>query len=111
MNEVELNKSIKEALRQYEAGIQELKAMIFPADYYMDIKSLARHSGISVRKLKDLIRHPDYPLPVFKVEGSIRIKKSEFEKWINRFRLSPEQNTNAVNHIVRDVMKDFQMST
>jgi excisionase family DNA binding protein len=84
--------------------------MMLPVDYFMNIKTLSRYSGISVRKIKDLIRHPDYPLPAYKVGGSIKIKKSEFETWLNKFRLTPEKSTN-VNEIVNDVMLSYQSST
>ena len=75
----------------------------------MDIKALSRYSGISIRKLKDLIRHPEHPLPAYKVGGSIKIKKSEFETWISKFRLSPESNT-KVDEIVNDIMNDIKKS-
>lgn len=105
----EINKTIKEALRKYETGIKELKALVLPCDYYMGIKSLSRYSGISIRKLKDLIRHPEYPLPAYKVDGSIRIKKSEFEIWVNKFRLAQDTSAN-VEDIINDVMKDIKKS-
>ena len=71
-------RDIEEIARQaLIAEIKELKAIMSPTDYFMNTKSLSRYSGISVRKLKDLIRHPEYPLPAYKVEGRIKIKKSE----------------------------------
>jgi hypothetical protein len=104
-----MNKEIRKSLNRFEAGIKELKALIFPVDYYMDVKALSRYSGISVRRLKDLIRHPEYPLPAYKIGGSIKIKKSEFEIWVNKFRLIPEQDT-KVDEIISDVMKDIKKS-
>jgi hypothetical protein len=107
----DIEKTIIAALKRFDAGIKELKSMVLPADYYMDIKSLSRYSGISIRKLKDLIRHPECPLPAYKIDGSIKIKKCEFETWLKRFRLTPAQQTHPVDHIVRDIMTTFQPST
>jgi len=95
---MDLNQIIKE--------IKELKALVFPSDCYMGIKNLAHYSGLSERKLRELLYHPLYPLPSYKIDGSIRVKKSEFDTWVKRFRLIPE-NTN-IDRLISDVMKDFQ---
>ena len=91
--------------------IDELKLLVLPADYYMDIKALSQYSCISVRKLKELIRHPEYPIPAYKVEGSIKVKKSEFEIWVKRFRLSQGEGINIIDEIVSNVMEGFQNSS
>ena len=104
-----MSEDIRKVLNEFEAGINELKAMVSPVGYYMDIKALSSYSGISTRKLKELIRHPEYPLPAYKIDGCLRIKKSEFDKWISRFRLVPESNT-KVENIVSDIMKDIKKS-
>ena len=101
---------IRKALQKYEEGINEIKSSIQPIDYYMSLKALATYSGISKRKLKDLIKHTEYPLPTFKIDGSIRIKKSEFESWINQFRLVPENRGKVVDEIVDDIIKDLRKS-
>lgn len=93
-------------LEQIIKEIKELKILVSPSDYYLKIKILSQYSGISERKLRELIHHPIYPLPSYKVEGNILIKKSEFDQWIQRFKqVSDEINVDAV---INDVMKDLQ---
>ena len=87
--------------------IQELKSLISPSDCYMRIKTLSEYSGISERKLRALLYHPFYPLPSYKVDGSIRVKKSEFDSWVKSFRLIPEESKD-IDELVNNVMKNFQ---
>jgi excisionase family DNA binding protein len=89
--------------------IQELKALVFPSDYYMGIKTLAKYSNLSERKLRELIHHPLYPIPSYKIDGSIRVKKSEFDLWLKKFRSVSDGNTD-LDKLVSDVMKDFHMA-
>ena len=101
---------IRKALHKIEAGIHEIKSSVHPVDYYMDVRTLSRYSGISCRKLKNLIRHQEYPLPAYKIDGCIRIKKSEFEAWLNQFRLAHENGDKVVEDIVNDIIKDLKKS-
>jgi hypothetical protein len=73
----------------------------------MGIKTLAKYSDLSERKLRELIHHPLYPLPSYKVDGSIRVKKSEFDLWLQKFRPAADANIN-IDELINDVMKDFQ---
>jgi hypothetical protein len=39
-------------------------------------------SGLSVRELRDCLRHPSHPLPHYRVDRKILIWRSEFDVWI-----------------------------
>lgn len=87
--------------------ISELRTLISLPDCYMGIKTLAKYSDLSERKLRELLNHPLHPLPSYKIGGSIRVKKSEFDIWVKRFRLRLENNTD-IDRLINDVMKDFR---
>jgi len=86
--------------------IKEIKSLISPSDCYMGIKVLSKYSNLSERKLRELIHHPLYPMPSYKIDGSIRVKKSEFDLWLKKFRSVSDGNTD-LDKLVSDVMKDF----
>jgi len=87
--------------------IKELKALISPSDCYMGIKALSKYSNLSERKLRELIHHPLYPMPSYKIDGSIRVRKSEFDIWLKKFKSLPQKSPN-IDSLIDDVMKDFQ---
>jgi len=72
------------------------------ADRYLDIGRLSAYSGISERKLRDLLRDPFHPLPHYRVGRSIKVRVSEFDVWM---RAHCRQDTSAhVNGIVNSVL-------
>jgi excisionase family DNA binding protein len=104
----DIKKTIRQASKGIEEKISELKLLVLPADYYMDICTLSSYSGISARKLKDLIKDPEYPLPAYKVKGSIRIKKSEFEEWMKKYKVLTSEGPERIDLIVSDVIKTIK---
>jgi helix-turn-helix protein len=58
-------------------------------DPFMSLKALSAYSGLSVRKLRQLIdRDPADALPVYRVDGRILVRRSEFDEWMRRYRIS-----------------------
>jgi len=55
-----------------------------PEDGYLDLRRLSRYASISVRRLRDLIKDPAQPLPVFRVGAKILVKRSDFDGWLER---------------------------
>jgi Helix-turn-helix domain len=72
-----------------------------PLDPYLSLKALATYSGLSVRKLRNCLRHPSHPLPHYRVDGKILIRRSEFDIWIAAYRRVGDPD---VDQIVDDVM-------
>jgi Helix-turn-helix domain len=72
-----------------------------PLDPYLSLKALATYSGLSVRKLRNCLRHPSSPLPHYRVGGKILIRRSEFDIWIAAYR---RVGDTGVDQIVDDVM-------
>ena len=72
---------------------------------YLSIRELEKYSGISQRTLWDLLKDPINPIPHFRVGSAgriVRVKKSEFDRWIQTQRPS---NTNEINRIVDEILK------
>jgi hypothetical protein len=72
-----------------------------PLDPYLSLKALAAYGGLSVRKLRDYLRHPSHRLPHYRVERMILIRRSEFDAWIAAYRRVGETD---IDQIVDDIL-------
>ena len=55
-------------------------------DPLLSLRALAGYSGLSVRKLRDLLADPDHPLPCYRGGGKILVRRSDFDQWAMRHR-------------------------
>ncbi len=55
-------------------------------DPYLTLRGLAGYSGLSTRKLRDLLVDPHHPIPCFRVGGKILVRRSDFDRWMGAFR-------------------------
>ena len=95
---------MKIRLEVLEQGVKVTKKFsIEPA--YFDLKGLHAYiaGAISVRKLRDLIKHPD-GLPHFRVGGKIMVAKADFDLWVQRFRQEPVNLDALVDKILADLI-------
>lgn len=53
------------------------------SDRYMSIKELVEYSGMSERTLRDLLDE----IPHYRPRKKILVKRSEFDEWINNYRV------------------------
>jgi predicted DNA-binding transcriptional regulator AlpA len=71
-------------------------------DKYLKLKAMSAYSGISIRKLRECIKDAEHPLPCFRMEGMILVKRSEFDRWMERhFRLRKRD----IDQVIDEVMK------
>ena len=69
------------------------------SDKYFDLKSLSEYSSLGVPTLRDHIRSEG--LPYFKVKGKILVKQSEFDSWLESFRVDSNcQLRGLVNSVI-----------
>jgi excisionase family DNA binding protein len=54
-------------------------------DRYLDLQKLSEYSSLAVPTLRDYIKRGT--LPHYRLLGKIVIKKSEFDGWIQQFRV------------------------
>jgi len=74
-------------------------------DQYFDLRGLEAYSALKVPTLRDYIKSGD--LPCFKVKGKILIRKSEFDTWLEDYRVN---RAKQINDIVDDVMSSLKSS-
>lgn len=63
-------------------------------DQYFDLKGLSAYSAIAVPTLRDHIRSKR--LPYFKIKGKILVRRSEFDAWVEKFRVNREQDLEGI---------------
>lgn len=68
-------------------------------DQYFDLRGLSVYSSLGVGTLRDHIRSGS--LTAYKVKGKLLIKKSEFDSWIEGYRIN---RSKQINDIADDVM-------
>ena len=79
------------------------KTAIVLKDEYFDFPRLSAYSKLGVSTLREYIRKKG--LPGFKMNGKILIKRSEFDTWMERFRMTKERNLES---LADDVIKDVK---
>lgn len=71
-------------------------------DRLFDLKSLSRHSCLGVPTLRDYIRSGG--LPHYKLKGKILVRLSEFNEWLESFRIGTKQQ---LDELVNDVIESL----
>ena len=71
-------------------------------DQYLDLKGLSAYSAVSVGSLRDYVKTG---MPHFKLKGKILVKRSEFDAWLERYRVNKKQD---LNNIVDDVISSLK---
>jgi hypothetical protein len=72
-------------------------------DQYFDLRGLETYSALKVSTLRDYIRCAD--LPHYKLKGKILIRKSEFDTWLEGYRVNKKQDLDNIIHEVMGSLK------
>jgi hypothetical protein len=81
------------------------KTDYLPKDYFT-IRELAYHSGLGERYIRDALKNPAHPLPSFRLNHkTILIAKSEFNEWLEHFRVD---QTSDLDSVVNLVLAEFK---
>jgi predicted DNA-binding transcriptional regulator AlpA len=72
------------------------------ADRYIDLKTLSAYSSLSVSTIRDYLSNSLNPIPSYCIRRKILIKKSEFDRWMDRHRVDNKRIDNIVNDIVNE---------
>ena len=68
-------------------------------DKFLDLRELSRYSCLAVPTLRDYMREG---MPHFKLKGKILVKRSEFDGWLEFFRVNRNQELNElVDGVIR----------
>jgi len=82
-------------LKQQENGIVKLSL----EDRYLDLRALSLYSSLAVPTVRDYIRSGT--LPYYKLRGKILVKRSEFDDWIQQFKVD---KTDELESLVEDAI-------
>jgi len=72
---------------------------------YLSVAELSDYCGISPRTLRDLLKDPVNPIPLYRIGAAgriIRIKKSEFDHWMESQRAG---QCDGIDEIVENLLK------
>jgi excisionase family DNA binding protein len=83
-------------------GLKNMSSTI-DTDCLLDLKKLSKYSSLGVPTLREHIRSGS--LPCFKVKGKILIKKSEFDSWIESFRVDTKKELDSLVNGVMESLK------
>ena len=72
-------------------------------DRLLDLKNLSEYSSLGVPTLRDYLRSGG--LPHFKLKGKILVKLSEFDAWLEAFRVEGNQK---LDDLVDGVMESLK---
>jgi hypothetical protein len=79
-------------------------SMSMGLDPYLSLRALATYSGCSIRWLRDRLVDASHPLPCYRVEGKVLVRRSEFDVWIARFR---SQGRPEVERLVGPALREL----
>jgi Helix-turn-helix domain len=69
-------------------------------DRYLDLHQLALYSSLSVRTLRDYLSAPHDPIPSYCVRRKILVRRSEFDRWLEKYRV----DATRVSRLVDDIL-------
>jgi hypothetical protein len=70
---------------------------------YLDLRGLALYSSLAVPTLRDYLRGLN-PIPHYKLRGKVLVKQSEFDRWMEGFRV----DASKLEQVVADVLKSLK---
>ena len=70
-------------------------------DQLFDLKGLSAYSSLSVSTLRHHVRDG---LPAYSVRGKILVRRSEFDRWLEGFRVSKDHD---LNKLADDIMAEI----
>ncbi len=87
-----------------KSDVIETLRVTVPLDPWLSLKALSAASGLSVRTLRAHITHPTRPLPCFRVGGKVLIRWSEFQRWMEAHRHTPDLPA-LVDEIITEIRR------
>lgn len=76
-----------------------------PLDPYLSLRAAASYSGLSVRNLRNWISNQEHPLPCYRVNGKILLRRSDLDHWLAKFR---HVGKSEIDAMVDDILGEFR---
>jgi len=74
-----------------------------PALEWLDLRRLREYATVGERTLRDWIRLEVNPLPAVRVRGKILVRKSDFDRWLEKHRVKQIDLSAIVDEVVEAV--------
>ena len=71
-----------------------MESVITLKDQLLDLRGLSVYSSLAVPTLRDYIRSGN--LPCFKVKGKVLVRKSEFDTWLEEYRVNKSRDIKRI---------------
>jgi excisionase family DNA binding protein len=71
---------------------------------WLDLRELTEYAAVCERTVRGWIHSPVDPLPATRVGGKILVRKSDFDRWLERHRMKPAGALD-LDGIVREVVE------
>ena len=72
----------------------------------LDLRGLSEYSSLGVPTLRDYLRSGG--LPYFKLKGKILVRLSEFNSWMESFKIEPKQELDSLVDDVINSLKNHE---
>lgn len=72
--------------RDRQAGTADISLVRLDDAYLSLTRTLPEYSGLSERTLRGYLAHPLHPLPCYRIGGKVLVRRSEYDRWAERFR-------------------------
>ena len=84
---------------QVRGVLAERVVVSTPLDPFLSLRALAAYSGLGVRTLRTYMElAPDEALPCYRLPGKILVRRSEFDRWIERYRAAGRPSLTRAIH-------------
>lgn len=72
---------------------------------WLGIRELTKYASVSERTLREWMHRQNDALPAVRVEGKILVRRSQFDAWLERHRITPNVPVD-VDAIVNGLLRD-----
>lgn len=74
-------------------------------DPWFSLRGAADYTSLSVRSLRGYLKHPEHPLPCYRVNGKILVRRSDLDRWLTMFRQTGAQKLDS---ILDEILSDLK---
>lgn len=89
-----------ETVPAQEAG--RPRAPLPPSAEYLSLKELVAYSGLGERTLRGYLHRRVQPLPHYRVDKKILVRRSEFDGWLTQFRRA--DGGDEIDRVVEEIL-------
>jgi excisionase family DNA binding protein len=83
---------------------QTTVSQLFQGREWLDLRALTQYASVSKRTMREWIHRPANPLPAVRVGAKILVRRSEFDRWLEKHSLEPIDIGSVVSEVVSDLI-------